>query len=238
MTWLYGPLHTAVDWAPPPKPKPDPTSVDDRQPSSAHDRLDLNPGAGRTKPILKHRTIGELLTSDRSSSGVLYASNPDADDDVFEDAEADKGDAHARPRLLHTKSESHVTRWPNRAFRKDSPPRILAEDGDTPPSGASTLGYPSQTSGSEQDVAGAPSRKKHATKHITFNTFVEQCFAIEKPTGARDDSESGSATPRSSFSESVHDDGSVFLACFGARAHSDGQGFQVRRGLRGRCPGG
>ncbi|KAF7975461.1 hypothetical protein HWV62_9481 [Athelia sp. TMB] len=195
VTWLYGPLHTAVDWAPPPKPKPDPTSVDDRQPSSAHDRLDLNPGAGRTKPILKHRTIGELLTSDRSSAGVLYTA-PDVEEGEEEE------EVQARPRLLHTKSESHVTRWPNRAFRKDSPPRVLAEDAaDTPPS------CPSQTSGSEQDIAGAPARRKHASKHITFNTFVEQCIAIEKPSGARDGSESGSATPRSSFSESVHDDG-------------------------------
>lgn len=219
MTWLYGPLHTAVEWTPPPKPKPDPTSVDDRNPASVHDRFDLNPGTGRrvtTKPILKHRTIGELLLSD-VGPGSLFTASPDAasaeEDEWIRNS--DLGDTEAsehvsRPRLLHTKSESHVTRWPNRAFRKDSPPRIIAEDGETlvdTPSNGSTLSYPSQTSGSDQDVGAACILPRK--KHITFNTFVEQCIAIEKPKSQSDHSDSGSATPKSNLHDHIYDDGSV-----------------------------
>ncbi|KZP19381.1 hypothetical protein FIBSPDRAFT_689902, partial [Athelia psychrophila] len=209
VTWLYGPLHTAVEWTPPPKPKPDPTSVDDKDPASVHDRFDLNPGTRRhiTKPILKHRTIGELLTSDLSNTSPLYTPSQEEDEWIRDSdiSDVQEGEQRARPRLLHMKSESHVTRWPNRAFRKDSPPRIIAEDAETrvnTPSGGST----SQASGSDQDGAIACGPRK---KHITFNTFVEQCIAIEKPKSQSDTSESGSATPRSNLQDAMYDDGSV-----------------------------
>ncbi|KAJ6619901.1 hypothetical protein B0H10DRAFT_2433181 [Mycena sp. CBHHK59/15] len=42
VTWLYGPLHTAVDWTPPPKPKPDPTEVG-KQSSPTISDLPLSP---------------------------------------------------------------------------------------------------------------------------------------------------------------------------------------------------
>lgn len=217
MTWLYGPLHTAVEWTPPPKPKPDPTSVDDKDPASVHDRFDLNPGTRRhiTKPILKHRTIGELLTSDLSNTSPLYTPSQEEDEWIRDSdiSDVQEGEQRARPRLLHMKSESHVTRWPNRAFRKDSPPRIIAEDAETrvnTPSGGST----SQASGSDQDGAIACGPRK---KHITFNTFVEQCIAIEKPKSQSDTSESGSATPRSNLQDAMYDDGSVLWTVFRKR---------------------
>src|SRR5258705_211064 len=87
VTWLYGPLHTAVDWTPPPKLKPDPISIDDKNPASAHDRLDLNMGSGGMKPILKHRSISELLTSDLPSSPVYSSTGSDTEkgDEAEED---------------------------------------------------------------------------------------------------------------------------------------------------------
>lgn len=240
VTWLYGPLHTAVDWAPPPKPKPDPTSVDDKDPASAQDRLDLSIGSGM-KPILKHRSICELLTSDLPSGSPLLASLGSDEDKRYEDEDElwlqdeDLGDSdektsrshRERPPLLHTKSDTHITRWASRAFRRDSPPRILAENSaagpavSTPGSTVSGTSYisgkststmnqgQSGNSGSEQDTTGS-SMISGRKKHISFNTFVEQCIAIEKPEG--DAAASGAATPKNNLKllES-YDDGSVYF---------------------------
>lgn len=90
---------------------------------------------------------------------------------------------------MHTKSDTHIT-VRGRPFRKTSPPRIIAEDGslhDTPSASTSQAATGSDSSGttsSDQDLSGhsssgaeGPAKKKH----ISFNTFVEQCIAIEKP---------------------------------------------------------
>ena len=239
MTWLYGPLHTAVDWAPPPKPKPDPTSVDDKDPSSAQDRLDLSIGSGM-KPILKHRSICELLTSDFPSGSPRLAllgsddDRPNEDEDELWLQGQDSVDKTARshterPSLLHTKSDTHITRWPTRAFRPDSPPRLLAESSVARPIGSRSsyisgksnsaiTQVQSGNSSSDQDTTGSStiSGKK---KHISFNTFVEQCIAIEKPEG--DLSAAGGTTPKNSMKllES-YDDGSVlfYMVHFGGIA--------------------
>lgn len=233
VTWLYGPLHTAVDWAPPPKPKQDPTSVDDKNPASAQDRLDLNLGPGGMKPILKHRSICELLTIDLPNS-PMYSSAGSGDvtddDDTWIHDQA-SGDAHGsrskrdreRPPLLHTKSDTHITRRPNRVLRRDSPPRIIAEGSTPSPSTpASTTSYTTdrvsstQTSGSDQEPGSSVgSNGQGKKKHISFNTFVEQCIAIEKPKGGREGSASGAGTPRNNNPRAYdcgYDDGSANLA--------------------------
>ncbi|KAK7025167.1 DUF1752 domain-containing protein [Favolaschia claudopus] len=112
VTWLYGPLHTA----------PDPTEVGKL--SSAEDRLDL---AAKHKPILKHRSISEMLQSDLPIS-------PDEGEDPL----ATALQATTRPPLLQTKSASHPSPPPS---RQSAVPR----------------------------------------RHITFNTFVEQCIAVDSP---------------------------------------------------------
>ncbi|KAF7370488.1 DUF1752 domain-containing protein [Mycena sanguinolenta] len=150
VTWLYGPLHTAVDWSPPPKPQPDPTEVG--RVSSAEDRLDL---AAKHKPILKHRSITEILQSDLPQSPVF--SPADSED---EDEDADDDTLHAtRPALSHTRSAPHVHQLPQSSLRKPSPPRVQP---------------PSMVSASLRQN-GLPRR------HITFNTFVEQCIAVDSP---------------------------------------------------------
>ncbi|KAJ7180781.1 hypothetical protein C8R46DRAFT_886463, partial [Mycena filopes] len=143
VTWLYGPLHTAVDWTPPPKPKPDPTEVGKL--SSAEDRLDL---AAKHKPILKYRSVAELLQSDLPISPLFSPAES-------EDEEALSAfSIPTRPPLTQTKSTPHMPPLPHASLRRPSPPRT------TPPSMATP----------------GPVRR-----HITFNTFVEQCIAVDSP---------------------------------------------------------
>ncbi|OJA20451.1 hypothetical protein AZE42_06079 [Rhizopogon vesiculosus] len=177
VTWLYGPLHTADYPAPTPTPKPSPNTA------AALDLPMIPSSPPPTKPILKHRSIMELLTSDLPSSPMF--SPPDSDEDevfhVHSDHEPPKhltGPGVAgiikRPPLMHTKSDTHISRLgPNRAFRRDSPPRII-------PSGTQLASEkpPISPQGSSSDAMIVPFQKR---KHISFNTFVEQCIAIEKP---------------------------------------------------------
>ncbi|KAK2462730.1 hypothetical protein APHAL10511_005248 [Amanita phalloides] len=201
VTWLYGPLHTAVDWTPPARTRPPDTEDGTDQP--------------RHKPILKYRSICELLTSDlhtspvfsptasgdegqqpiTSSQGVSEVSPPDGQSTLS------KYPRPKRPALVHTKSDTHITRWgPNRAFRKDSPPRI---DPPGPSGGIATIQRKSNVDGRlcqsqirschSQDSNSSTgtsttgltdrqsSRNPRRERHITFNTFVEQYIAIEKP---------------------------------------------------------
>ncbi|KAG9313089.1 hypothetical protein JVU11DRAFT_6533 [Chiua virens] len=189
VTWLYGPLHTAE---PTPKPSPSVVGILDL-PSSPSPSLDGS--AVTRKPILKHRSICELLTSDFPQSPVL--SPPDSEEE--EDApqimsDGDPGSPHKliRPSLMHTKSDTHITRWgPNRAFRRDSPPRVVGEmpassllQSDSPPSSV------------------VPGQKR---KHISFNTFVEQCIAIDKPKKKRP--HYSTAHPQFGHSYPLDDDG-------------------------------
>ncbi|KAF7770461.1 hypothetical protein Agabi119p4_6435 [Agaricus bisporus var. burnettii] len=198
VTWLYGPLHRAVEWTPPPRPAPVPDSVDSAPRASTQDRLDLHSASRislspRTKPILKHRSISELLTSDLPHSPIF--SPPESEDEsnrfppLFATSEEKSSTSHTthspkRPGLVHTKSDTHVTRWgPSRFLRKESPPRVqpslpksdLCQSTSTiRASGAvrSSVSQDSHSSGSSE-----PATKK---KHISFNTFVEQCIAIDK----------------------------------------------------------
>ncbi|KDQ61498.1 hypothetical protein JAAARDRAFT_30947 [Jaapia argillacea MUCL 33604] len=194
VTWLYGPLHTGVDWSPPPtSPTERPTHVpcdgqfrirrDSTGSMSTIQRQESNASINTKKPILKHRSIGELLTLPPSP---LFGNEPEEErgrglPDVLDDSH----EVFTRPPLQHTKSDTHIVRL-KRAhleFRKDSPPRIIAADEassstgprDTSPRDTSSEGG---SYGSDQDLHVPIQGKK---KHISFNTFVEQCIAIEKP---------------------------------------------------------
>ncbi|KAG2042688.1 hypothetical protein BDR03DRAFT_978656 [Suillus americanus] len=178
VTWLYGPLHTADYPAPTPSPKPSPNTA------AALDLPMLSSSPPTTKPILKHRSIMELLTSDLPSSPMF--SPPESEEDeilhMHSDHEAPKhltgpgiGGIIKRPPLTHTKSDTHISRWGlNRDCRRDSPPRIIASG--TPV--ITTEMGPASRQGSSPDAVIVPGQKR---KHISFNTFVEQCIAIEKP---------------------------------------------------------
>ncbi|WVQ81195.1 hypothetical protein IAT38_003317 [Cryptococcus sp. DSM 104549] len=151
VTWLYGPLHTA--------------SVEPVRPlkvATADERLGIdrpNPDVNLKKPILKHRTLSEMLTIPMPSSPILESSSGNEDVDPLED-DSD------RPILLQTKSDTNIMR--NRGGlvpRKKSPPRHH-NLGKTPPE--EPLISPSESHSSNK-------------KHISFNTFVEQCVAVDDP---------------------------------------------------------
>ena len=109
-----------------------------------------------------------------------------------------------RPALVHTKSDTHITRWGDRAFRKESPPRIDPPGSSciaTSQSKSSVDRYfaPSQiratysqdsNSSTGTSTTGLTNQRSshaaHKKKHISFNTFVEQCIAIEKPNNEDD----------------------------------------------------
>ena len=219
VTWLYGPLHTAVDWDTTPQPRNTPPTFDLHSIPEEHcapNSAAEHSSQLRSKPILKHRSISDLLTSALPNFGH-------ADDDLegqFDLAE-DQDDViqapPTRPPLLHTKSDSNVTRWSRKSpFRKDSPPRIVASARQprspevanpvvaptlTERSGSSDSAR--ETSCSSQDLNGPAGGKK---KHISFNTFVRQCIAIDSPPKPR----RGSLPGESNGScQDSYDDGSV-----------------------------
>jgi len=187
VTWLYGPLHTALDWTPPPKPTPATVTH-----TSA---LDLST---THKPILKHRSISQLLTSDLPTSPIFTPTESEDDEDnsfplpLQLPEEPGGPDIQERPSLTHTKSDTHITRWgPSRAFRKDSPPRIDPPAGpgvaNTGEGGYSSTNLHSLSPSSIPSFDSIPAISSTSQvgqpkkRHISFNTFVEQCIAIEKP---------------------------------------------------------
>lgn len=152
VTWLYGPLHTAVEPVPPAKV------------ASVDERLGIVRADSQTKPILKHRTISEMLTIPMPSSPVLESTYNGDDSDVDE-----TGDVTPRPHLLQTKSDTNIVR--RNTARKASPPRgPIGSGGRTP----AETGRASPGSPAEPVSTGGK-------RHISFNTFVEQCIAVDDP---------------------------------------------------------
>ncbi|KAI0074514.1 hypothetical protein K474DRAFT_1529825 [Panus rudis PR-1116 ss-1] len=200
VTWLYGPLHVGTDWQDykaPKKPSP-------RKSSFSGTSKPSTPTG--TKPILKRRSISQLLS--------LPASPLFDHDDT--DTESEDEDGTERPKLLHTKSDTHIS-WRSRPHRKDSPPRIIApelpqahHDNTSTGSSASGTSDSSDSTGSEQDTTTTPSDAHQGDhphpkkKHISFNTFVEQCIAIEKPKPKR---KSFIADRNGLFHDAGYDDG-------------------------------
>lgn len=153
-----------------------------------------------TKPILKHRSITEILCLPPSphfdvnepSAGDLSASHEQQPPSAV-------SPPLSRPLLTHTKSDTHIIR--SRILRKDSPPRILSKESAESGLSVDESASPGTSTSSEQDLApNAPRSGKR--RHISFNTFVEQCIAIEKPKPKR---------PSTRFVDEVfeEDDGSV-----------------------------
>ena len=145
----------------------------------------------RTKPILKHRSISQLLTSDFPPQATSPVFSPAESDDEEEEVPLVSAGALAarlgagvngtgkgkRPILPHTKSDTHITRWgASRAFRPDSPPRIDPPGFAAPEGLHPSVSQDSSTSSGTGGGGGQPKKK-----HISFNTFVEQHIAVEKP---------------------------------------------------------
>ena len=156
VTWLYGPLHTAVDWSPPPKsvitPPVKQQSKDDTSASTSKSggnnslstpsstvHLDQLNGqssqyglheTGVKKPILKHRSIAEMLTSALPPAPIWAEESNEFTDhhsarhhelkDGSELLPKDEprassfGGRGGRPPLLRTKSDTHILPRPGR----------------------------------------------------------------------------------------------------------------------------
>jgi hypothetical protein len=158
-----------------------------------------------------------LAQNSRGHNGCAHKNGLDAGDEKSGDG---KTMGSRRPPLLQTKSDTHITRLATKnSFRRESPPRIIATNAPNATStndatssaavtGAPAFSLPRSGTGIELDIVA----KK---KHISFNTFVEQCIAIEKPKSWRSDS--GSRKSRLSRSSTTfedawtQDDGSVKL---------------------------
>lgn len=222
VTWLYGPLHVGTDWTDYRQPKKSPhkkTSMDNL-PSLASSSSVTTPSAPTTKPILKRRSISQLLSLPASH----YFDQDASEENDSEDEDPDG--VLERPKLLHTKSDTHIS-WRSRPHRKDSPPRIIAsevgkssnEDGSEPTTSTLTTTTLSAEESSRSSTDSSQSDdllpKK---KHISFNTFVEQCIAIEKPKPKRK-SLVGART--SFFHEMAYDDGSVFVSHVSSQSYTN-----------------
>ncbi|KAL5513330.1 hypothetical protein ACEPAH_3729 [Sanghuangporus vaninii] len=177
VTWLYGPLHTAVDWSPPPKPAISPPakqqSKDDASatssksggnnslssPSSTVNLGQMDQQSSQyglpvhdtsvKKPILKHRSIAEMLTSalppapiwaEESSEFTDYHNAKhhepkDGSESLWQEEHHTSLAAgrNGRPLLLHTKSDTNILpRFGRSGAPKTrvSPPRVAPVPAD------------------------------------------------------------------------------------------------------------
>ncbi|KAK4056040.1 protein phosphatase regulator [Microbotryomycetes sp. JL221] len=208
VTWLYGPLHTNVDAVPPPKE----STMSDRLGLEPLRTLDENqqvkmaaaaasnaasdavapqkPLASassrtevKTKPILKHRSLSDILLPPGSSSPVL------------EDSELVSED-QGTISIHHARSDSHLVRLNslNRKKKKGSP---LTSPRSESPERASDASSP---------VAHAPKREH---RHISFNHRVEQCIAVdadESASARRQPSALANSVTQSTTNEEADDD--------------------------------
>lgn len=223
VTWLYGPLHVGTDWTDYRQPKKTlhkKTSMD-HLPSLASPSA-VKPSAPTTKPILKRRSISQLLS---------LPASPFFDQDGSEENDSEDEDHDGvleRPKLLHTKSDTHIS-WRSRPHRKDSPPRIIAsevgksgDDGLESATGTSTTIATEESSRSSTDSSQSDELVVPKKKHISFNTFVEQCIAIEKPKAKR---KSFVGARTSFFHDAMYDDGSVFISHVFHQSYTDNFAF-------------
>lgn len=163
-------MHTAVDWTPP-KPAPQLVPQSGQKPGNAslssppsstllnnlpsqHGRLESHRPI--TKPILKHRTISEMLTTALPASPLFNVPDeeePAEDHDGYNEASLEEDQQQSgsglsnvsnknvaiRPSLLHTKSDTTVLKRRGAAassgieahvHKKPSPPRMVAQSGE------------------------------------------------------------------------------------------------------------
>ncbi|KZP01505.1 hypothetical protein CALVIDRAFT_532267 [Calocera viscosa TUFC12733] len=196
VTWLYGPLHTAADPIPPPKEATlgDKLGLDEQsQLNSSSKRPMPDRHASEktvrivkpTKPILKQRTVGEMLRSFsnahlRDSDGESVRA--DSDDALSDAAVGTQVNGAAalragRPRLTHTKSDSATTTTRRLLGGRRGSPGSAVHFGE--------LAGADSSPGSESGTSLHQSeRANDGKKHISFNTFVEQCVAYPPEQGS------------------------------------------------------
>ncbi|KAG9035994.1 hypothetical protein FRB95_009994 [Tulasnella sp. JGI-2019a] len=187
VTWLYGPLHTAAE--PVPKPKQ----------STYVDRYNLEKASGK-KPILKHRTISELLNipaNDHTAPVVQHSLGSPSLEAVSMDfglGEDAVRTGSPQPSLPHARSDSAIARRAislpvatvGSPVSTDSPLQPRPTDSDSTPPRSGSPATQSDGTGLSHDFGSQIHLSPKGTKrHISFNTFVEQCISIDDPATVR-----------------------------------------------------
>lgn len=162
VTWLYGPLHTAVEAVPPPRV------------ATASERLGLDPlrslsdskqMRGKkppiiTKPILKYRSLSDiLLPPGMPASPVLEHTGME-----FED------DSSTHTIVQHARSDSNLVRLINSRKSPLGSPRELSPD---------------RAHASDSSTSTSSTRYNGDRRHISFNHRVEQCIAVDSTEEAK-----------------------------------------------------
>lgn len=138
---------------------------------SAADRLGIENGSAKPG-ILKHRTLSELLSIPGSSSPTQEEDDDSGPSDYVTATGKSKG--NKKPALMKTKSDSLLSRSNSLPARRRAPPDLsLAND----------------TKNKSKKETSPENTKDSGKRHITFNTFVEQCIALDDPIVTRDDSD-------------------------------------------------
>ncbi|EGG12251.1 uncharacterized protein MELLADRAFT_59235 [Melampsora larici-populina 98AG31] len=212
VTWLYGPLHTAVDPVPPAKMSSleDRFNLDGQAPSAnslSGSALPSRSGSAVSvrstkvpgKPILKHRSLSEILGVTAHPAGASGESGSDGGSDHDGTQDGSDSGHHKRPRvsIAHPASDSTLVNLRQHLPVGKGSPSTL------------TVGYDSSTSGDDDSesnhfvpghalTVGQPVKRKTAfrnsgnnssgsgtedsakpKKHISFSHRVEQCIAVD-----------------------------------------------------------
>ncbi|TFY50381.1 hypothetical protein EVJ58_g11072 [Rhodofomes roseus] len=200
VTWLYGPLHIGADWSPTASRNPESHSLQPLQRqnsmsaihSPATSRPNPAPVVQPKKPILKRRSISQLLSL--PTSPWFEQGESDEEDVASLDQQQQHGEhgSQKRPPLLHTKSDTHIS-LRGRAHRKDSPPRIIAQSGTRARDSRARCVRRERDAlrrlwddvrRIERRITSDQRQRPGFERRLQcerFNTFVEQCIAIEKP---------------------------------------------------------
>lgn len=106
-----------------------------------------------------------------SSSHIDDANVPDLD-----------GESN-RPTLMQTKSDTNIVRRNVSSGRHGSPDRSVISSGGRSPANEPSLAMPSPgiQSAQAQPVSTPASDAGSGKRHISFNTFVEQCISVDEP---------------------------------------------------------
>lgn len=225
VTWLYGPLHTAVDPVPPPKqstvadrllldaePSKKPLNPKEDRPTSA--LATSRPAKPPGKPILKHRSLSEILgvnsTSPVFDDMALEGSDDNADLSDLENSGSsatatrrvaiasggsDSTLTSGSPKLRHVARVASPTLGLDARALDDSSDATSGEESDSRPSARSSSfgaagGRPRTMSSGDEGGSQSGSTSRKAKKHISFSHRVEQCIAVdsEDEPNARPDS--------------------------------------------------
>lgn len=212
VTWLYGPLHTAVDPVPPAKMSSlqDRFNLDGQAPSAnslSGSALPSRSGSSVSvrsakvpgKPILKYRSLSEILGVPANAGGASGESGSDCGSDHDGTQDGSDSGHNKRPRvsIAHPASDSTLVNMRQHLpVGKGSPPTLTvgydssasgdddSESNHFAPGHAPAVGQPVKrktafrSSGNTSSGSGTEDSSK-PKKHISFSHRVEQCIAVD-----------------------------------------------------------